>query len=102
MSTTVEGNNERCATLPSPLCFNEARGLFKVLVDLERVRKGVPVPTSPCRIPVAVEDNKDEGGEPAAAFSTRKPRESSDQVLQENEEDRGNEVEDNNFPMEAM
>ena len=92
MSTAAEGNNGRGATLPSLLCFNEARGLLKVLGDLQRVR----------RIPVAVEDNKDEGGEPAAAFSTRKPRESSDHVLQEKEEDRGNEVEDNNFQMEAM
>ena len=65
------------------------------------INSGVPEPTSPCRKYVAVEDNK-EGGEQAAAFSIRKPRESSDHVLQGIEEDRGNDVEDKNFPMEAM
>ena len=102
MSTTVEGNNGRGATLPSPLCFNEARGLFKVLGVLERVRKGVPAPTSPCGIPVTVEDNNDEGGGTVAAFPTSNSQKSSDHDLQENEEDRGNEDADNNLPMEAM
>ena len=102
MSTTAEENNGRGAALPSPLCFTEARGLFKFLGVLERVRIKEPEPALPCRIPVAVEDNIDEGSDPETVFSTSKPRESSDHDLRNNEEDKGKEDEDNLFPMESM